>query len=313
MDHDQITKKIQTVMMEFASSLDSGSAAIDDLVKRMMNIVNEVEASGVPLSDEIQQSIDQIYDMASLTESVTQGSFFTLEPTESIPGVPAGLNFGLPSDQPEIFNAIEDGDTTLVKQALGTWDVNATHGQFEKTALYATMSNMFGVSVEIADLLLDAGADPKKGLTDSNVLHGLGFGRCDEVPVEELAGLVKRCVGLGADIEQRTNNLQWTPLHTALNEWNAQASEALLLGGADPNACAGLTGQGYNAGQSGLQMSIMNSVIFELLLRYGADPYARDANGQTAASALGRNLASAKPGDFRDSLERCHEALQRHG
>ena len=141
---------------------------------------------------------------------------------------------------PKIFDAIDDGDLDAVKAALTSWDVNATHGEFECTALYQAMSNMFGVSPPMAHLLLDAGADPKVGLgTSSNVLHGLGFSRCDGVTPEDLAKVITRCVALGADIEQRSNRLGWTPLITAASEWNPVAVEALLLAGADIDAHAG--------------------------------------------------------------------------
>lgn len=141
---------------------------------------------------------------------------------------------------PEIFDAIDNGDIDAIKAALSDWDINATHGEFECTALYQAMSNMFGVSLPVVTLLLDAGADPKLGLgEDSNVLHGLGFGRCDDIAPEELAAVIKRCVALGADIEQTSNKLGWTPLITAASEWNAVAVEAFLLAGADIDAKAG--------------------------------------------------------------------------
>ncbi|MEO0944634.1 MAG: hypothetical protein AAFY06_07290, partial [Pseudomonadota bacterium] len=112
--------------------------------------------------------------------------------------------------------------------------------------------NMFGVSLAVVTFLLDAGADPKVGLgTNSNVLHGLGFGRCDGVAPEALAEVIVRCVGLGADIEQRSNRLGWTPLITAASEWNPVAVEALLLAGADITARAGEVEGVCFAGETG--------------------------------------------------------------
>lgn len=141
---------------------------------------------------------------------------------------------------PEIFDAIDDSDLEAVKDVLVDWDINATHGEFECTALYQAMSNMFGVSLPMVTFLLDEGADPKLGLGEtSNVLHGLGFGRCDDIDPEELAAAITRCVALGADLEQRSNKLGWTPLITAASEWNAVAVEAFLLAGADIEARAG--------------------------------------------------------------------------
>lgn len=141
--------------------------------------------------------------------------------------------------QPVIFDAIEDQDLDAVRLELKTWDVNQTFGEYDCTALYHAMSCMFGISLDVINLLLDAGADPQKGLTDSNVLHGLGFADLSEIRAEDLAVVVQRCVALGADMEQRTNRLQWTPLITAASEWNPVACEALLLSGADITARAG--------------------------------------------------------------------------
>lgn len=141
---------------------------------------------------------------------------------------------------PQIFDAIDDGDASAVTVALAGWEINATHGEYESTALYHAMSCMFGVSLDVVNLLLDRGADPKLGLgTTSNVLHGLGFGRCDDVDTTELTKVIQRCVAKGADIEQRSNRLSWTPLITAASEWNPVAVEALILAGADIHARSG--------------------------------------------------------------------------
>lgn len=140
--------------------------------------------------------------------------------------------------EPQIFDAIERGDLDAVRAALQDCDVNATHGEYNATALYRAMSG-FEVSLDIITLLLDAGADPRKGLTDSNVLHGLGFARLRDIRPEDLSVIIKRCVAAGADIEQRTDHLKWTPLMSAVSEWNPVATEALLLAGADITARAG--------------------------------------------------------------------------
>ena len=141
--------------------------------------------------------------------------------------------------EPEIFEAIEDHDIDKVHAALKTWGVNRAHGTFECTALYRAMSCSTGASIEMMHCLLDAGADPRKGLTDTNVLHGLGFAQLKDIDPRELTGVVRRCVEGGADIEQRSNNLRWTPLITAVSEWNPVATEALLLAGANISARVG--------------------------------------------------------------------------
>ncbi|MFK7937810.1 MAG: hypothetical protein AB8B82_00405 [Roseovarius sp.] len=144
-----------------------------------------------------------------------------------------------PSPQPDLFDAIEDCDVEAVRAALAGWGINEQVGEFDSSALYHAMSCMFGVSLEVINLLLDAGADPRKGLGDTNVLHGLGFANLDGIAPEELAVIIKRCVALGADIEQRSDTLHWTPLITAVSEWNPIATEALLMAGAKIDARAG--------------------------------------------------------------------------
>ncbi|QGX98202.1 ankyrin repeat domain-containing protein [Roseovarius faecimaris] len=140
---------------------------------------------------------------------------------------------------PVIFEAIDDADPEAVRAALASWEINTQVGEFDQTALYRAMSCMFGVSLEVITLLLDAGADPRKGLGDTNVLHGLGFANLNGIAPEALAEIIRRCVDLGADIEQRSDKLRWTPLITAVSEWNPVATEALLLAGADIGAKSG--------------------------------------------------------------------------
>jgi len=140
---------------------------------------------------------------------------------------------------PDIFDAVDAGDLEEIRAALALWDVNQTFGQYGSTALYRAMSGSNSVSLEVIDLLLDAGADSRKGLTHTNVLHGLGFANLRGVAPAELAERVRRCVELGADLEERTERLRWTPLIGAASEWNPVAVEALLLAGADITARAG--------------------------------------------------------------------------
>lgn len=141
--------------------------------------------------------------------------------------------------RPALFDAIDDGDLAAVQAELKNCDVNQRVGEFDSTPLYCAMSNLCAFSVAIIDCLLDAGADPKLGLTQSNVLQGLGFSVIRDDTPEEVARIVARCVAGGANIEQRSDALGWTPLITAAAEWNPIACEALLMAGADITARAG--------------------------------------------------------------------------
>ena len=158
---------------------------------------------------------------------------------------------------PQIFDAIERKDIAAVRIELKSWDVNAQVGKYGSSALYHAMSCSYGEapSLEIISLLLDAGADPRRGLGETNVLHGLGFAYWSDILPENLSEIVKRCVALGADLEQRSDELQWTPLILAISEWNEVATEALLLAGADPHVRAGDTGRGCFSGADCLTMA----------------------------------------------------------
>lgn len=149
-----------------------------------------------------------------------------------------------------LFDAIETGDLSTIRAALEGCDVNARLGKFGETALYHAVTDMEGMSLDVVHLLLDEGADPNKGLTDNNVLNGLGFGRTHHLAPEDLARFVMRCVDLGAALEERTSKLGWTPLITAVSEWEPVATEALLMAGADIHARAGDTGHGCFSGAS---------------------------------------------------------------
>ncbi len=178
---------------------------------------------------------------------------------------------------PPIFDAIDDGDLAAVETALADWGIHDTHGEYKATALYHAMSCMFGVSLPIVRLLLDRGADPSRGLgTTSNVLHGLGFGRCDGLDPQDLAAVITRCVGLGADLEQRSDRLGWTPLITAASEWNPVAVEALLLAGADISARAGEVDGVCFAGQTALAFGEGHAPTKDVLEKYLDPTYAAD-------------------------------------
>ena len=167
----------------------------------------------------------------------------------------SGAEEDLMNAQPPIFDAIESEDVDAVRAALMDWDVNTQVGTYGSFALYHAMTVTWDPSLEVINCLLDAGADPKRGLGDVNVLHGLGFPVWRDVTAVELSEVVKRCIALGANIEERTETLGWTPLILAVSEWNEVATEALLLAGADPHVRAGGTGGGCFSGADCLSIA----------------------------------------------------------
>ena len=192
-----------------------------------------------------------------------------------------------PAEVSAIFDAIERGDVAALTEALPHVDINVRLGEYEQTPLYGAMSS-FDLSPEIIKLLLDQGADPSQGLAgNSSVLHGMAFATYCEWPQDDVNALVARCVGAGASLEQRTDDLGWTPLHTAVSESNEKVSRAFLENGADPNVLMGKTEPPtFNNGGTALQMVQSRPELVELLLSFGADPLKPNAYGQTSIDAV---------------------------
>lgn len=233
-----------------------GDGNRDQLLADARAFTAAVLAEDSPLPEEERQIIAQaVQGIVELIEDPESSALQALAAAAAQP------------PQPDIFDAIDAADLDGVKAALATEDVNARHGAFDATALYQAMSSL-DPDIAIMHALLDAGADPSLGLTHSNVLHGLGFGNGNGLPVDALAGVIQRCVELGADLEQRSDQLQWTPLITAASEWNEVAVEALLVCGADISAQAGPVGGVFGAGHSAAHFAAGHPATLAVLARY---------------------------------------------
>jgi ankyrin repeat protein len=138
----------------------------------------------------------------------------------------------------------------------------------------------------------------------------MGFGRYDEVDVNEIVDLIKRCVELGCDLEQPSDYLGWTPLHYALTEWNSVVTEALLKAGANPNARTAVYSRACFAGDTCLHIATMTPELFSLLLDYGADPTKKDAAGKTVAEVLKESYIPVYGGDYMEKLAKCLQILK---
>jgi ankyrin repeat protein len=121
---------------------------------------------------------------------------------------------------------------------------------------------------EVAEYLLDHGADPHAGVPKGEtVLHAAATG--------DNASLVRRVLALGVPVDSR-DDLDGTPLFEAAWRNSLKAAEVLLAAGADVNARAAFAETPLHAAAADgwLEMA-------RLLLRHGADPAARDARGDT--------------------------------
>lgn len=173
------------------------------------------------------------------------------------------------TERPALFDAIEAGSVRAVRTALKSCDVNEVHGQFQISALYRALSACH-VSLKIVNLLLDAGADPQIGMRGKNVLHALGHAPLRGIKPEALSTVIKRCVAMGADLEQRTEYMEWTPLMTAVSLMNPIATEALLLAGADLHARAGDAEPGPYAGADIFRFAEGDKACLAVLNCFGA-------------------------------------------
>lgn len=312
MTTDDAHKKLQDSVMKFAGSLGDGVPDPSDLIKDLGSIMGDLQASGELPQDKAADLTAQVTALeeigTAMKAALEAGNLEALEALSQQSMAFSGINMDDIKNRPAIFEAIDDADADAVNAALADWDVNARYGEFDITALYAAMSG-FDVALPIIDLLLDAGADPSKGLTDSTVLHGLGFANLVGVSAPDLAQRIERCLARGAELEAKTTDLQWTALHTAISEWNVVAAQALLLAGADPNARVGTDNQAFTAGHSCLQMSKGVPEIFALLLEHGADPHARDATGRTVFDDIDGLIATTENLNFLANLSSCSALL----
>lgn len=232
-----LTERVTEVMVRMVSGGHDMQAMRTEL-RALGDILDDAkEMGGDPETvDALRAQLDTFVDMMASPDAMA--SYAAAQMTAMTP-------------YPDICDAIEDGDLDAIREELKTWDINARFGEYDSTALYHAMSacgDMF--SLDVVTFLLDDGADPRLGLGESNALHGLGFGYQGMVAPEDLARVIRRCVDLGADVNQKTEQMGWTPLICAAAEFNAVAAEALLLAEADPTIRSGVVDGVFGAGQT---------------------------------------------------------------
>lgn len=253
MDVSDIQVRAQNLVMRVATA--TGDTAPEVLLAEVTEIVTALEG--------LADTVDDGGELRDLAQALNMMA----EPLRDPDSAAALFEFQSASYEPDppIFDAIKTRDIAELKRLLETVDVNARYGEYDATALYRALSSMDGISEDVVTVLLDAGADPNLGLTHTNVLHGLGFSNPRDITADKLAPLVMRCVALGADIEQRTEHLMWTPLLGAASEWNEVAVEALLMAGADITARAGDVDGVCFAGQDAFAMADGHPVTLAVL------------------------------------------------
>ena len=182
----------------------------------------------------------------------------------------------------ELFRAWDDGALTW-SNGVSTWkqgdskDVNVV-GLQGFTALHMAAHNGH---VEIAKLLLTRGANPRqqKGLNKAGFVNEAGWSPLHWAAKNNHGEMVELLIEAGASIDAEASAAFHfgTPLHIAAGaEERADALEALLKAGADVDLRD-------DEGNSPLHFAVSRSAVrvTQLLLRYGADPLASNAQRQT--------------------------------
>lgn len=221
----------------------------------------------------------------------------------------------LKNQQPCLVEVVRDGDLMNVQELFRAWDDGALNwsngvstwkqgdskdvnvvGLQGFTALHMAAHNGH---VEIAKLLLSRGANPRqqKGLNKAGFVNEAGWSPLHWAAKNNHGEMVELLIEAGASIDAEASAAFHfgTPLHIAAGaEERADALEALLRAGADVDLRD-------DEGNSPLHFAVSRSAVrvTQLLLRYGADPLASNAQRQTpitmAASTRADTAASVLP------------------
>jgi ankyrin repeat protein len=211
----------------------------------------------------------------------------------------------------ELMLAIEDADAAAVRRVVAAHPalLERTDGWGFTPLMRA--ANCMGREVAVIRELLDAGAAVNRQTDEGYTALHLAIDVADQNSREVIALLV----AAGADLTLR-QHYGWTPLLRAVVEGTPEEVDALLAAGADPNVSLPAdTLPAFNAGLTALMAAVTNTdghSIIASLLRAGADPLTRSADGQTFPGYLAGLLAEYPSGDFSESIRRCQEVALRH-
>jgi len=137
----------------------------------------------------------------------------------------ADANISSPEGFGALFQAVDVGDAELVKRLLKDGADPNVKGKLGWTALLVAATKN---EVESARLLLEAKADP-------NLINDEGYTPLAQAVVFKHWEIAKLLLESGADANIPEPKLDWTPLHMACKEGNADGVKLLLDHDADPD------------------------------------------------------------------------------
>lgn len=279
-----------------SGKLDSIDGSVE-MMQQMQAILGAVGAEA-ELPPELTGIMDRLAQMQQLAQQASAaekcGDYEAMSQfAHGVADLGGGSQVHALPASPEVerlFDAIDECDAVAVRDALADCDVNAVRGAYGETPLYSALSSS-APSLEIVTILLERGADPRRGLNNgSSVLSGAAFGSFEDWAQGDLAAVVTACVALGAGIEAR-GDYDWTPLHWAIMEHNPRYAAALLAAGADPDAAfSDASMPPFTCGQRPLHVAAGWPDTVQVLLDHGADVAALNAQGETAADYIQRQL-----------------------
>ena len=191
----------------------------------------------------------------------------------------AGAALAADTGNRSLVNAAKQGDRAAMQSLLNGPAKEEVTGAQGAAALIAAAARG---DVEMADLLLRAGADPKAANEYSaTALYAAAAENAD-------SAITKKLLAAGADPNVALPSGE-TPLMQAARLGNVETVRALLASGADPNA------KEKNGEQTALMWAIAerHSKVTEELVRNKVDVNARSKNGATALMFAARGDADS--------------------